>query len=341
MAEEYFTAHFSRKHQDLRLDAALHSLLSKDPSYENISRNSLSEAIRTKQVLLNGHMPKASTKVSAGDHVSFSHHTFKSVTPSLSTDDNLSIPIIFENRHFIIIDKPAGIAVHPASSLTIPTVAHWIAAHFPKILSVGENPLRPGIVHRLDKDTSGLMVIAKTIESYDALKKLFHERSIIKRYLALVYGNLISSEGSIDLPLARSFKTLKRTASERSSIGIRRSALTFYRLLRRYEDADLLELSPKTGRTHQLRVHLAHIDHPIIGDALYAGSKLLKQHAITSSRHLLHAFSLEFELLGKKYSFISPLPADFRSVLESIDETKITGYDGEALESLLQDMSKE
>jgi 23S rRNA pseudouridine1911/1915/1917 synthase len=216
------------------------------------------------------------------------------------------------------------------------TVAHWVITKYPEIRGVGENALRPGIVHRLDRETSGVLVIAKTNPAFRALKELFQTRTLQKTYIALVYGHMSELKGEINKPLIRHSGELKRFVVETQSAPEgARQALTSYRVIARYREYDLLEVTPKTGRTHQIRVHLASLGHPIVGDKLYAFKSMRRGEKLFSERQMLHAYCLEFDLFSKKYVFEAPLPPDFRSVLRDIDETSDAGYDDEALKSLL------
>lgn len=236
--------------------------------------------------------------------------------------------IIFENSDFLIIDKPAGLLVHPASGKNheTETLTDWLIENYPQIKQVGDAPeLRPGIVHRLDKETSGVMIIAKTQEAFEALKQKFQTREIKKTYLGLALGKFSENQDEINKPIAKSKDSTKRTTFIKE--GQKNSeAKTLWRKIQEYQDEKgqfltLLELEPKTGRTHQLRVHLSAIGHPIAGDYLY-GRRATKSFRKSLERIFLHAQSLEFNWQGEKLSFEAPLPknlSEFLQTLKSIE----------------------
>jgi len=250
-------------------------------------------------------------------------------TARLAATEGMMIPVLFEDDDLLIIMKPAGIQMHPAGKDMEGTVANWIASTRPEMLSVGDDPSRPGIVHRLDRNTSGVVVLAKNKESFRMLQNLFRSRRIRKTYLALVTGNVAEKTGVIKYPLGNRTGTLRRLAiMDGSCPRGARSAITEYRLKTRYTKYDLLEVSPKTGRTHQIRAHFAAIGHPVLGDRLYGGRRM--KRAGMPERQLLHAASIAFLFDGENRSFEAPLPSDFIEFLSGIDETVKEGYLGEA-----------
>ena len=231
--------------------------------------------------------------------------------------------ILFEDTDVCIINKPAGLIVHGDGRSDEYSVATWVLETFPDMQGIGEpwerpdgvRIERPGIVHRLDKDTSGIMVLAKHQESFGALKEAFSERAVEKTYRAYVYGTLKDDRGLIDKPIGKSKSDFRRWSAQPGSRGTLRDAQTHWVVLSRFETQEgaftYLELSPKTGRTHQLRVHLKAIHHPIVCDALYAP----KQPCVLGfSRLALHAYSLRFTLFGTVYAHEAPLPVDFTSI---------------------------
>jgi 23S rRNA pseudouridine1911/1915/1917 synthase len=200
----------------------------------------------------------------------------------------MNIEVLFENNHLLVINKPSGLVVHSDGKTDEPTVVDWILEHYPDIQGVGEDMnigdliiSRPGIVHRIDRDTSGCLVIAKTQESFEHIKQQFKDRKVQKTYQALVYGNIKKDSGEITEPIGKSKKDFRMKMAGRGARGTLRDALTEFAVLKRLEDATsvdkqgqtlkytLVELKPKTGRTHQLRVHLKYINHPIVSDSLY------------------------------------------------------------------------
>ncbi len=231
--------------------------------------------------------------------------------------------VIYENDRLVVLDKPAGWLTHTDGRRTEPTVADWLLARYPGLGAVGEPGqlatgrivARPGIVHRLDRETSGVMVAAKDETTYRALRQAFAARRVRKTYRLLVIGQVKSEKGVIDLPIGRSqLDPRRRTVARR---GLIRPAVTKYRVLRRFRDATYLEAYPETGRTHQLRVHFKSIQHPLIGDQLYAGSG-----STIISRTALHAYCLELPppIAPAAALFLAPLPLDFFTALALLDD---------------------
>ncbi len=229
-------------------------------------------------------------------------------------------PIVYEDRDLLVINKPAGIAVHK----TRPddpqhTVVDELIAYDPAIAQVGEDALRPGIVHRLDKETSGLMVVAKTNAAFFHLKEQFRDRTVTKRYLALVHGKPRTPQGTIAAPLGK-LGTKQTTHLEGKRELTEREAITDYRTVQEFRDFTLLEVTPHTGRTHQLRVHLKSIGCPIAGDTLYGPRKLPSPPGL--ARLFLHAARLSFTAPnGSALSFEADLPEELASVLEHLSGT--------------------
>jgi 23S rRNA pseudouridine1911/1915/1917 synthase len=228
--------------------------------------------------------------------------------------------VIFENSDFVVINKPAGLIVHgvrvsdrrrtDAARAAEPTLVDWLVFRYPEIKNVGDDPVqRPGIVHRLDKATSGVMIIAKNQASFERLKKLFQEHRMKKTYFALVFGIPKNTKGTIDVPIGIKNGSLKRSIH---SDKMAKPSVTEYSVVKKITKDDkveyaLLKVSPKTGRTHQIRVHLASIGHPIVGDALYG-----KKIKTAAPRLMLHASVLEFsDDNGNRFVFEAPLPEDF------------------------------
>jgi 23S rRNA pseudouridine1911/1915/1917 synthase len=248
-----------------------------------------------------------------------------------------SIKIIYEDDALVVINKPASLLAHSAGSTKFEarnskqfTVADWLAEKYPEIKKVGDLPagrqviqnLRPGIVHRLDKDTSGVFVVAKNQPTFEFLKKQFQERKIKKTYLALVYGEVRQKEGFIDLPLGKARKDFRKRAVAGTTRGGLRDAITEYKVVKFFKhpmlsDYTLLEVYPKTGRTHQIRVHLKAIGHPIVCDPLYAPKRAFCPAGL--KRQFLHAFSLEFNLpAGARTRFEADMPQDLQNVLNML-----------------------
>jgi len=280
------------------------------------SRAKATKHIKSGAVLINGKRAKPSYALKKDDTIEI--QILPKNDEALVPNTTLNIPILYEDEHLIAINKPIGIQVHPSSTERENTVANWIIAKYPSIKEVGEDILRPGIVHRLDKDTSGILLIAKNQKTYLKLKYLFQERRIQKRYLSIVYGNIASTEGIINKPIARAKNFRKQTISQKQARfkGFPREAFTRYKVLKRYESFDLIEARPKTGRMHQIRIHLASLGHPIVGDKLYT-NKAYKNYP-TAKRQLLHAHQLSFEYEDLCYIFSSKPPHDFQLFIENL-----------------------
>ncbi len=223
----------------------------------------------------------------------------------------MALSVVHQDRALLVIDKPPGLTVHPGPGHPDRTLVNAVLALAPDIEGVGGEQ-RPGIVHRLDKDTSGLIVVAKTHAAHASLTRQLKERVVRKTYLALVRGVPRGADGMIDAPIARDPRRRQRMAVVPGG----RAAQTHWRVLRRYDDCALIEASPVTGRTHQIRVHLAHIGHPLVGDALYGKPSPLV------ARHFLHAARLAFLLPPDEQEwreFEAPLPSDLRAALSALE----------------------
>ncbi len=240
----------------------------------------------------------------------------------LAANPNVPIKIIFKDPQIIVIDKPAGIQVHPDAHEKEKTLVNGLVALFPEIKNVHDKTpgaeFRPGIVHRLDKNTSGVMVVARTAEILAELKRMFQEREVKKIYTALVHGKLKKSKDEIRKPIARSENYRKQTIAGKKTRTKIRPAITRYRVLHEFAKYSIVEAVPKTGRMHQIRVHFSSLGNPVVGDALYC-PRYLKRERIVLPRHLLHAQKISFRLFGERFSFSSPLPADFSNFLQNID----------------------
>jgi len=325
-----------RRLVDKRLDVAVFDLLQKKITDGDFSRGGVARLIRAGRIRLNGKKVKADHKADLHDQIEIFAEDLAAVSSELQPAPGMKIPILYEDEALIVINKPAGMQVHPAGNTDRQTVAHWVITQYPEVRGVGENALRPGIVHRLDRETSGVLIVVKTDPVFVALKELFQSRAVEKTYIALVYGHMPELAGKIDKPLLQRSGELKRFAVETQHIPeAARQALTLYRVLARYRDFDLLEVTPKTGRTHQIRVHLASLGCPVVGDKLYAFKPMRRGEKLFSARQMLHAYRLRFELFSHHYDCRAPLPKDFQDILQGVDETREASYDDEALKSLL------
>ena len=242
---------------------------------------------------------------------------------SIAPDDSVKFKVIYDAKEFAVVEKPAGLVTHPSATHKRGTLVNGLLARWPEIAGVGEDPLRPGIVHRLDKETSGLMVVAKTQPMYLWLKKQFQDRKVEKKYIALVFGKMSQKEGEISVPIAR--RKTKQIAIPDANKGFSgnayksRKASTGFKILDFYNDFTLVEALPRTGRMHQIRVHFKHIGHPLAGDKTYASKRVLS--ALPMERHFLHAGYLAFNLpSGEKAEFSSDLPADLKEILNGLEK---------------------
>ena len=261
----------------------------------------------------------AAYKLRLGDIIEFDMELPPEI--SLEPDGSLDkkIGILFENEDFLVVDKPSGISAHPSQSKMERTIVNWLLFHHPPIKSVGDfhdkENIRPGIVHRLDKDTSGAMVMAKNQKMFLHLKKQFQSHAVEKKYIALVNGSPKEDSGKIDFNIARSKSDpTKNTAVKSKTEG--RQALTYWKVLKKYPDHSLLEVMPKTGRMHQIRVHMKAIGLPVSGDKKYGVKSKDPKHL---GRMFLHAEYLSFKNLdGEKMSFSAPIPEDLANCLRNL-----------------------
>lgn len=232
--------------------------------------------------------------------------------------------IIFTNDEFVVINKPAGLIAHGAKHIDEISLTDELIKEFPEIAKVGDDPDRPGLMHRLDKLASGLMVIARTQDSFDNLKKQFQKREVEKIYTALVYGKVVKDEDEINFPIDRSAKGFKMAALPISKNGETnedgRRAFSEFLVIQRFINYTLLRVKIKTGRTHQIRVHMAAYGHPLVGDDLYGTSKTrTKNKKLKAQRIFLVASELAFkDLAGKNHHFRIELPEEFKEFLEII-----------------------
>ena len=297
-----------------RLDAFLAAQV------EGWSRSRLHRLIEDGDVLVNGKAAKPSYKLRADDEIEADLTTLPLAT---FIPEEISIDVVYEDDDLLVVNKPAGMVVHPAAGVASGTLANALAFHFQK-LSQTAGDARPGIVHRLDKDTSGLMVVAKTEIAHEKLADQFRDREVFKSYLALVHGSMEKDADQIDQPIARDPRHRTRMAVVRTG----RSALTLYRVRQNLERFTLLDVELKTGRTHQIRVHLASLKHPVVADELYGGGRensirdvQLRARIRKLKRQFLHAQQLGFRhpQTGDPMKFVAPLPTELTQFLESLE----------------------
>jgi 23S rRNA pseudouridine1911/1915/1917 synthase len=271
-----------------------------------MTRSQLSRLIVEGQALVNGRPAKPSSKVRASDSVSLS------VPPPRPTGvvaQDIPVTVVYQDESVVVIDKPAGLAVHPGPGHPDMTLVNALLAMCPDIQGIG-GEIRPGIVHRLDKDTSGLMMVAKTHQAHNDLSAQIKARQVTKGYLALVEGSLKSTEGKVDAPVGRHPRRRTRMAVVVGG----KEARTNYKVRQELRGHSLVELYLETGRTHQIRVHMAHLGHPLVGDTTYGHASHLVD------RHFLHAFHLGFKhpITGEPLDFKIDLPPDLTPAIDAL-----------------------
>ena len=308
--------HFNSAHAGLRLDIVLASMV------DGISRGQIIKWLQDGHIVIDGEIKKPKYKVKGFESIEFNlpeslpHHDNEPLA------QNIPLNIVYQDEYLLIINKPAGLVVHPGAGNHDKTLVNALLYHFPRL---NELP-RAGIVHRLDKDTTGLLVIAKTLATHNYLVKAMQQRQIKRQYLALVKGN-ISQSGRIQTQIGRhpsnriKMAVLKHGGKE---------AITHYQIKQAFKQHTLLDVQLETGRTHQIRVHMAFSKHPIVGDLIYGG-QLVKSKQMgqkleallsTFTRQALHAYSLSFKhpATEKLQNFTAPLPEDFQQLLTIMEE---------------------
>ncbi len=308
--------------EGMRLDRFLCTRDIRDDNGDVLSRNAISRAIARGAVRVNDHVVKPHYAVRHGDGIAIARHV-RIVTTNLTPCANIAFETLFENKDFIIVNKPAGLVVHPAQcGDKSNTLVHGLIAHYPEIVGIGDDVTRPGIVHRLDRDTSGVMIIARTAEAFATLKVRFKERAMHKTYYAIVHGIPKNTTDVIDFPIARSIRSDRWIAlrTQRDPYkGIARTAHTAYRTVYCNGTMSLLRVMPTTGRTHQIRVHMQAIGYPIVGDPLY---KIRGVQNSGIARQALHAAVLHFSYHGRQWAFSAPLPEDMNALM-TIQSSKL------------------
>lgn len=287
---------------------------------EGWSRARLQRLIEDGDALVVGRTVKSSYKLRAGDEIEVE------LTPPPSANfapENIPLEIVYEDEELVVVNKPAGLVVHPAAGVAGGTLANALAFHFQQLSNLS-GAVRPGIVHRLDRDTSGLMVVAKQESAHENLQDQFRDRTVFKSYIALVHGRVKEEKAEIDQPLARAPKNRTRMAVVRAG----RAALSLYRVRRRFDRFTLLDVQIKTGRTHQIRVHLAWLKHPVVGDETYGGGRdktvpdaRLRARINALGRQFLHAETLGFHhpRTLEWMRFTAPLPPPLAGFLEELE----------------------
>ncbi|MGE5173123.1 MAG: RluA family pseudouridine synthase [Betaproteobacteria bacterium] len=306
----------TEKHVGKRLDIFI-------AHYEpRVSRSRIQTLIKDGLALVNGKQEKPGYKVKLGEQVTLDlpERKIHDVLP-----EAIPLHIIYEDPHIVVLNKPPGLVVHPAPGNYTGTLVNALLYHYGSLPSLGPGAQgnereRAGIVHRLDKDTSGVMVVARTQEALRSLSAQFKKRIVKKRYVALVAGVIKKGSGTIEVGLGRHVKERKKISVHTHSA---REAVTSFVVKERYKDVTLVEVEIKTGRTHQIRVHMAHIGHPVLGDRVYGGPKVAKIGDIPIERQMLHAESLLIlhPETGHPMTFSVPPPEDMTAVIEKMRRT--------------------
>lgn len=293
--------------ENMRLDAYIAS------KKENISRTNIQRLIEEGSILVNGQKKKISYKVQIGDSIEIN------IPEAKETDikaEDIPLEIVYEDSDIIVVNKPKGMVVHPANGNPDGTLVNAIMNICKGSLSGIGGEIRPGIVHRLDKDTSGLLIVAKNDLAHINMSTQIKNREVKKIYIALVKGNINENEATINMPIGRSTKDRKKMAVRKEG----KEAVTHFKVLKRYGDYTLLKIKIDTGRTHQIRVHMAEIGHPVVGDMVYSKGK----NEFGVEGQMLHATSLDFKhpITGKEMHLEADLPEYFKNVLNELDSRK-------------------
>ncbi|WP_288624219.1 RluA family pseudouridine synthase [uncultured Streptococcus sp.] len=292
------------KEAGVRLDKALADLT-------ELSRSQANDEIKKETVLVNGKAVKAKYAVKVGDVVTYEVPKEEVLE---YTAENIPLDIIYEDDDVAVVNKPQGMVVHPSVGHTSGTLVNALMYHIKDLSSIN-GVIRPGIVHRIDKDTSGLLMIAKNDKAHNALAAELKDKKSLRKYVAIVHGNIPNDRGVIEAPIGRSEKDRKKQAVTAKG----KSAVTHFKVLERFGNYTLVELTLETGRTHQIRVHMAYIGHPVAGDPLYGSRKTLK-----GDGQFLHAHTLGFThpTTGETLTFTAEAPAIFKETLENLRNGK-------------------
>lgn len=301
------TISITTAHDGARLDVALAAML-------GASRSAVQHAIREGGAKLNGKTASAHAPVKAGDIVELlTDVRLPESARAVTGSPDLPLSILYDDDDIVVVDKPAGLLVHPTLRNETDTLASALLARYPGMRAVGDSPLRPGIVHRLDKDASGTLVAAKTQPAYASLKRQFQEHAIKKEYMVLVHGSPPKDEGTVSLAIGRATRGGKMAARHRAMAGDR-PAVTHYRVIEHLPAAAVVSVRTETGRTHQIRAHFKALGCAVVGDPLYAPQK---KKRLPAPRLFLHAMRLGFAhpRTGKWMEFESPLPPELLTFL--------------------------
>ena len=278
---------------------------------ENISRANIQKMIENGDILVNGKNVKVSYKVEENDEIKI---TFEEPKESHLEAEDIPLNIVYEDEDIIVVNKQKGLVVHPGNGNPNGTLVNAIMSHCKDSLSGIGGEIRPGIVHRLDKDTSGLLIIAKNDEAHLNIAEQIKNHEVKKTYLALVRGRIKETEATIDMPIARDEKNRIKMAVDKKG----KSAITHFKVIKKYENYTFLEINIETGRTHQIRVHLSKIGFPIVGDSVYSNGK----NPFGVEGQMLHSYRLEFKhpRTGEILKLEAKLPQYFQDVLDKLDK---------------------
>lgn len=298
---------------NMRLDAYI------SKKNENISRTNIQRLIENGNILVNGEERKISYKVQIGDNISINIPDPKETKIKA---EEIPLDIIYEDNDIIVVNKPKGMVVHPASGNLEGTLVNAIMSICKDSLSGIGGEIRPGIVHRLDKDTSGLLIVAKNDLAHINMSNQIKNRQVKKIYIALVRGNINEEEATINMPIGRSTKDRKKMAVRKEG----KEAITHFKVLKRYSNYTLLQLKIDTGRTHQIRVHLSEIGHPVVGDIVYSNGK----NEFGVQGQMLHAKSLDFKhpITNKQMHLEAELPDYFKEVINELNNKEVNKVEG-------------
>jgi len=301
--------HVNEVNEKIRLDAYISKQM------QDLSRSMIQKLLEGNKINVNGKSEKPAYKVQNGDIIEINIEEPKEV--KIEAQD-IPLDIIYEDEDILVVNKQKGLVVHPANGNPDGTLVNAVMAHCKDSLSGIGGELRPGIVHRLDKDTSGLLIIAKNDKVHIQMSNQIKNREVKKTYIALVRGTIAENEATINMPIGRSTKDRKKMAVTKSG----KEAVTHFKVLNRYTtdkgSYTLLEIKIDTGRTHQIRVHMAEIGHPVIGDVVYSNGK----NEFGVEGQCLHAKRLEFThpITGKEMKLEAPLPEYFKNIIEHLEK---------------------
>ncbi len=298
--------HVDTKYVGKRIDAYL-------AETTELSRTNIQRLIENKKILVNDKNPKMSYKIQLNDEITIEEEKAKEI--SLEAQD-IPIEVLYEDKDIIVVNKPKGMVVHPANGNPDGTLVNAVMAICKDSLSGIGGEIRPGIVHRLDKDTSGIIIIAKNDKAHINMSEQIKNHEVEKTYIALVKGFVKENEATINMPIGRSSRDRKKMAVDKNG----KNAITHFKVIERFDKYTLLEVKIETGRTHQIRVHLTEIGYPIVGDTTYSNGK----NEWNIQGQCLHAKSLKFKhpITGKEMFIEAPMPKYFEDIINELKQRK-------------------